>query len=143
MSRARFFSQAAPLIAGLLLFAVMAFAQTVQGQFTLSWTLPTVDANGAPITPASALTAVEVYASTSPIADNATLAPLAVLGVGVVTSQQSIPVANGSTVYFRLKAVNAAGKSVFSTQASKLVDVAVPLGAPTNFIVNLVLTPAQ
>lgn len=137
MTRSKFFTDALLLLAGLLLFAGMAFAQTVTGQATLTWVLPTVP------NPASAITGIEVYASTSPIADtNTTLAPLVVLGPAATTTAQTIPVANGSTLYFRLKAVNAAGKSAFSNQASKLIDVAAPPGAPTSLTVTIAITPA-
>lgn len=122
------------LLVGLLCLAAgLAHAQTVAAGATLQWTNPTT-------TPGNALTAIEVHWSTAPIADaDLTRAPQATLTGSPATSTHTISVTNGQTLYFRLRAVNATGKSAYSNQASKLVDVAMPPGVPSSLTVTIVV----
>lgn len=114
-----------------------AHAQTVPGSAVLTWTNPT----------GQTLTGIEVHWATSPIADEAACeapctgsrtAQVTLSGTATTTSQ-TIQVANGSTLYFRVRAVAASGKSAFSNQASKLI--AIPPGAPTSLTVTITITP--
>lgn len=122
------------LIAALLaLLPLLGLAQTVPGSATLTWTLPTVS-------PANALTGVEVHWSTAPILDtDLTRVAQVTLPGTAVTTAQTIPVTNGQTLYFRLRAVNATGKSGYSNQASKLIDVPQAPGVPTSLTVTLII----
>lgn len=128
----------------LVLFAVTLFAlaplaqaQTVPGSAVLTWTNPT----------GQTLTGIEVHWATSPIADEAACeapctgsrAAQVTLSGTATTTSQTIQVANGSTLYFRVRAVAASGKSAFSNQASKLI--AIPPGAPTSLTVTITITP--
>lgn len=123
-----------------LLFALVSppvYAQTVPGSALLTWTNPT----------GQTLTGIEVHWSTSPIADEAACeAPCAgsraaqvTLSGTATTTSQTIQVANGSTLYFRVRAVAASGKSVFSNQASKAITI--PPGAPTSLTVTITISP--
>lgn len=127
------------IIAALLaLFSSLAQAQTVTGSAVLSWT-----------NPAGTLTGIEVHWATSPIPDEAacgapcagTRAAQATLSGTTTTTSQTIQVTNGQTLYFRLKATDANGKSQFSNQVSKLISVPVLPGAPTSFTVTISVTP--
>jgi predicted phage tail protein len=137
MKRSTFYASAMMLIGLLLMFVTVgAYAQTVPGSATLTWTNPT------PANTESAITAIEVHWATAPIADtDLTRAPQVTLTGGPTTTAQTISVANGSTLYFRLRAVNAAGKSPFSAQVSKLISVPVVTGAPTSLTVTISVTP--
>lgn len=131
---------------GLFLFAPLgAQAQTVP--VNLSWANPTALTDGTPATGSNAQTGVEVHWATSAIADAAaclnpcTGARTAQATLGVVqTIAQQVPATNGATFYFRVKALNAAGKSAFSNQATHVVSVPTPTGPPTNFRVDLVVS---
>ena len=124
-----------------------AFAQSVPATLNVNWTLPTetaclqpapAECVRLPLTGAYALTGVYLYVSSAPIPDNSTLEPVA--SSGTVTSMvynQTVP--NGSTLYVRVKATNAFGNSVFSTQAQKLIQVEAPPGAPTNVTITLTI----
>lgn len=127
------------LLIGLLLAvaSVAAFAQTVPGSAVLTWTNPT----------GQTLTGIEVHWSTSPIADEAACeapctgsrtAQVTLSGTATTTSQ-TIQVTNGQTLYFRVRAVAASGKSAFSNQASKLI--AIPPGAPSSLTVTITIAP--
>jgi hypothetical protein len=137
----------AALVVGV--YAPPAFAQTVPAAATYKWTLPTTGCtqsvtpcDNKPLTGADALTGVEVYVSTSPIADNSTMAPTFTLAADTLTKSYTGSVPNGATVYARFKAVNANGKSAFSTQLSKVITVTTPPpgpvipGVPTNVTVE-------
>lgn len=140
MKRSSFFTQAALLIAGLFLFGGMSFAQTVPGSASLTWTNPTTSVEGVPLTGANALTGIEVHWATAPIADTDLTRPGQVtLGATAQATQQTIQVANGSTLYFRVRAVRNADKSAFSNQASKLIALSTIPGPPTNLQLNLII----
>lgn len=140
------------LIAALALAAACVspavFAQTVPASLKVNFTLPTetaclqappAECVRLPLTGAYALTGVQLFVSTSPILDDSTLEPVA--SNGTVTSMvynQVVP--NGTTLYVRVKAVNAFGPSPhFSTQASKLILVEAPPGEPTNVTLELTI----
>lgn len=107
---------------------------------SLSWILPTATVDGAPLTGASALTGVQIFVSTSPIADNSTLAPAMTLGTGATASVYGLTVPDGATVYVRAKAVNAAGAGAFSEQASKTIALPARVpGVPTNLTIVVTL----
>lgn len=139
------------VIAGLLLFfAFAASAQTVPGSVGLEWTLPTVGCtvgvspcDNRPLTGAAALTAIEVYISTSSIPDNSIMAPTLTLGPAVTTATHTMQVANGATLFVRLKARNAGGVSPFNVQASKVVTAPVVPGVPSSVTITITITPAQ
>lgn len=125
-----------------VILALLAFAAHVQaatGTAEISWRLPTTSIDGVPLTGANALTAVEVYVATSPIADSATLAPVITLGPGVTTTNYTTAVTNGQTLYVRLKAVSGSQKSVFSNQATKLITLSTVPGVPTNVTITLTI----
>lgn len=136
------------LAIALLLAAGPLFAQTVPGSLRADWTLPTTGCttgvspcDNAPLTGTAALTGVEVYISTSPIPDSSLMAPTLTLPAGATTASHTMQVANGSTLYVRTKAVNGSGKSAFSVQSTKLVQVPVIPGVPTNVTITLTITP--
>jgi hypothetical protein len=136
------------LVVSLLFGIANANAQTApQGKLDISWTLPingctqgVTPCDNVPLTGALALTGVNVYISTSPIANTSTMAPT--LSLGPVTSvSHTMQVANGATVYVRLKAVNAHGQSPFSEEKSKLIELPVRPGVPSNVTISLTITP--
>ena len=119
---------------------VRAQAVNVPATATITWMLPTTTTDGVPLTGALALTGVEIYISTSPIADDSTLAPTAVLGGNATSTVQTLTVPNGSTLYVRAKAVRGAEKSAFSNQATKLVNVSTVPRPPTSVDIQLTIT---
>lgn len=126
----------------LLLVPMLAPAQTVPGQATLTWTLPTTSTDGVPLTGANALTGVEVHWSTTAIADtDLTRAPQVTLTGTSTTTTQTIQVANGSTLFFRVRAVRGTEKSGFSNQASKTIQLSTVPNTPTSLTVTIVITP--
>jgi hypothetical protein len=136
----------AALVVGL--YAPAANAQAVPGSAVYNWTLPltgctvgVTPCDNKPLTGVDALTGVEVYISTSSIADNSTMAPTLSLAAGATTATYTTTVTNGSTLYARFRAVNAHGRSPFSTQATKLVSLPVLPGVPTAITVEIRITP--
>lgn len=128
-------------IAALLvgLFALMANAQaaeTVAASANVSWTPPTTNTDGSPLTD---LKEHKLYVDTSPITDATTVAPIRV-PVGTATYTYKATVANGATLYFRLKACNAVDVcSVFTPEVQKRVLILVP-GVPTGVQVTVTVT---
>src|SRR5690606_32591165 len=127
-------------IVGLLAFLAMvqtANAQTVTAEADVSWTLPTTDTLGGPLTGSNALTKVQLYVSTSPIADDTTMTPIELApGATTYTYEQAVP--NGSTLYFRLRACNqtCSGLSEDTPESRKEIRVSVP-NVPTGVTVTL------
>jgi len=120
-------------LVALLLLPIASIAQTANVPVTaiLSWNNPTTDTAGGPLTGAAALTKVQIFASGAAIADASTILPvqeLTATAPGVVpnTFTHSTTAANGSTLYFRIKACNIGGCSNFSAQATKVVRVTTP-----------------
>lgn len=127
-------------IVGLLAFLATvqtAQAQTVTAEANVTWTLPTTDTLGDPLTGANALTKVQLYVSTSPITDETTLPPIELPpGATTYTYEQSVP--NGSTLYFRVRACNAmcSALSEDTPQSRKQIRVSVP-NVPTGVTVTV------
>jgi hypothetical protein len=128
------------LLACLALAAPLTFAQaaTVPATAQLAWTAPTQATDGSPLTGAQALTKYQVFVSTSPIADAAALTPTAEPGPAVTAYTWQGSVANGATVYARVKACNASGCSSYSAQGSKQIQLASP-GAPGTVTITITL----
>src|SRR5690554_2931746 len=67
-------------------------AQTVTAEANVSWTLPTTDTLGQPLTGDRALTRVQLYVSTSPIADDTTVTPIELPpGATTYAYEQAVP----------------------------------------------------
>ena len=122
---------------GFLAMVQTAQAQTVTAEADVQWTLPTTDTLGAPLTGENALQRVELYVSTSPIADDTTITPIELPpGATTYTYEQSVP--NGSTLYFRARACNTmcSALSDDTPQSRKEIRVSVP-NVPTGVTVTL------
>src|SRR5678815_413258 len=102
-----------------LLFLLPGLASAAS--ITVNWTNPTTAEDGTALTGAQAITAVKVYLSTATIADTSSMAETVSLPAGTSTTTQTFTAAAGQTIFVRVKVCNAAGCSVFSNQASKLV----------------------
>ena len=124
------------------ILATPAFAQepTVPATLNLTWNLPTQTEDGTALTGPLALTKVQVFVATAPIANNSTMAPTVELAGGATGGTHTLSVPNGSTVFARVKACHAFGCSAFSNEDSKLVTVSLP-GVPTNLQMQLQITP--
>lgn len=132
-------------------FAGKASAQALEvpARANVSWTLPTqtecleVGADPAtcarlPLTDALALTAIELYVATSPIADDAVLTPTSVLAGNATATVYNAVIPAGATLYIRVKARNATAISKYSNEATKVVDVPnVAPGVPTNVSIEI------
>ena len=116
----------------LFLFPGLASAANI----TVNWVLPTTATDGTALTGSQALTSVQVFIATAPIADASTAAPTATLTATATTTNQVVTAAVGQTLYARIKACNSAGCSIFSNQASKVVPASVP-GVPTSVTITL------
>ncbi len=125
----------------------IAQAQTVPGAITLRWTLPTtgciVGASpavcGQPLTGANAIAGVSVWISTSPIPDDVAQAPTLTLSASSTTTNHTMQVANGATLYARVAARTGTSIGVMSNQITKVVVADVKPGAPTNVTIELVI----
>lgn len=137
-------------LAVLSAFSAASLGQTVPGSMRVSWTLPTTGCtqgvtpcDNVPLGTAGALTGVEVYISTAPIPDNSSMSPTLTLPAGATTGTHTLQVANGATLYARVKARNGAtpnSLSPFSVQVSKLVSLPVTPNAPTSVTIELTIT---
>jgi hypothetical protein len=119
----------------------LAEAQTVTAEANISWTLPTTDTLGQPLTGESALRQVKLYVSTSPITDETTLQPIELPPVAQSFAYES-EVPNGSTLYVRVRACNSLC-SAMSEQVTKEIRVSVPsipTGVTVTLRVNLAIT---
>lgn len=127
---------AALLVFALTIAPVAEGAETVAGSASVSWTPPTTNTDGSPLTD---LKEHKLYIDTAPITDATTVTPIRVpVGTSTYTYKASIP--NGSTLYFRLKACNAADVcSVFTPEVQKRVLILVP-GVPTGVQVTVTVT---
>jgi hypothetical protein len=125
------------VVLGLASFS--AFSQSVPGSLKIDWVQPTVSVDGLPLTGSNSLTGIEVYISTAPIPDNFTGAATVIVSGAATTTTQTVQVANGSTVYVRLRAINTAGKSALTNQISKLVQVSAVPGVPTSVTITLTI----
>jgi hypothetical protein len=126
---------------------VAPIASAANATLNVSWTLPTqgcIDpptcTQNVPLTGAYALTAIKLYVSTSPIADTSTMTPSATFAAGATTATYNATVANGDTLYVRVKATNAFGDSGFSTEVAKVITVPARPGVPTSVTVTLTIT---
>jgi hypothetical protein len=135
-----------------LLAAPAAFAQTVTGNASYSWELPTTTSCAGvvgvcvpvPLTGANAITSVEGYISTSPIPDNPSGPPTLVLTANATTATYSGQVPNGSTLYARFRANTATAKGLLSAEVSKVIQVDTgPPGQITNVTVTFTITAAE
>lgn len=134
----------AAVLAVCLLGSVV-YAQSVPGTLRLSWTNPTTGCiTGSsppvcnqPLTGVDAVTAINVYISTSPIPDASTMAPTLALPASASTTTHTLQVQRGQTVYARVKAINSGGASAFSNQVSKLIAVPVIPGVPSSVTVEV------
>jgi len=122
----------------------LAEAQTVTAEANISWTLPTTDTLGQPLTGDRALRKVQLYVSTSPITDDTTVTPIDLPpGATTYVYEQAVP--NGSTLYFRLRACNqiCSELSEDTPQSRKQIRVSVPnvpTGVTVTLKVNLAIT---
>lgn len=121
-----------------LAFAGVAQAQTVPVNTVLNWTLPTTDTGGAALTGALAITKVQVFLSSATIPATAT--PTVELTNAATTTTQNISIANGGTLFARLKVCNVGGCSAFTSEVTKAISVPVP-NPPTNLTVTVNVTP--
>lgn len=121
---------------------VAAQSTPVPASASLSWTLPTTALDDSPLTGPQALTKVQIFASSSPIADAFIGQPVAEIAGDATRYAHTATVPNGSTLYFRVKACNVAGCSPMSQQASKVIQVAAP-GSPGNVTVTITLVIQQ
>jgi len=130
------------LVVSVLAAPVVALAQSVNVPATLriSWILPTATDTGLPLTGALALTGVEVYIATAPIADDTTAPPTVVLGGASTATVQTLTVPNGSTIYVRVRAVRNAERSPLSAQATAPVNISTKPNAPTSVEVQLTIS---
>jgi hypothetical protein len=123
-----------------LLFALLVaplHAQTVDAKANLTWALPTQYTDGKAI-PAGAITTVQVWAKTTPIADTDT-SPTVVLPGAPTSHVWTGQVPNGATLYFRHKVCTATACSAFGPQASKGVKVDIP-AVPSGITVTVTVT---
>lgn len=127
------------LLAALLLMPGIALAQTVPGTANISWTLPTQTVTGLPLTGQYAITSIQVFVSTSQIPDTSTMQPTVTLGAGATSTAQTLQVANGGTLYARVKVCNASGCGPFSAQGSKPVVVDTRPAPATSVTIELTI----
>lgn len=114
----------------------------VPAVMNVSWELPTLAADGTALTGEQALTGLQLFVSTAPIADNTALAPSATFAPGITSSTYSGTLPAGATVYIRLRALNQTGAGKLSAEVSKVIELpplSVP-GVPTNVQISITIT---
>lgn len=110
-------------------------AHAAQPNVTVSWSAPTLATDGSSLTGAQAITKYEVFIATASIPDNVTGTPTATVTSGTTTTQP-ITASPGATIFARVRACNAAGCSVLTTEASKVLPLNSPI-PPTNVTITL------
>lgn len=123
-----------------LFFVSEADAQTapVQAVATVSFTPPTMDTLGVPLTGANALVKHQLFVSSSAIPATATVPTIDNISPSATSIQWTGTVPNGSTQVFGLRSCNSQC-SALSAQVSKLVTVSVP-NVPTGVSVTVTVT---
>ncbi len=122
----------------LLLAFLPGFAQAAS--LTVDWVNPTTALDGTPLTGAQAITSIQIFLATSPIADNSIMAPTVTLTSVVNTTNQTFTANVGQTIYVRLKVCNQWGCGNFSNQASKVVAGSAP-NVPTSVTITINVSP--
>lgn len=135
------------LVALCLLFVGVSMAQTVPGSLTLRWQLPTtgclvgVEPPVCDLPLDAPLQAVHVWIDTSPIPDQPTTAPTLTLSGSSTTTQHTLQVLNGQTLYARVSARNASGSGPLSNEISEQILLEIAPGAPTEVTIELTIVP--
>lgn len=125
-----------------LAFSSVALTQTVPGQLTLTWVLPThsTPATGSvPLTGANALTRIDVFISTVLIPDSPTELPTLTLTGSTITGSHTMQVPNGSVLHARIRACNASGCSILTNEVTALVQVDPIPNPPTTITITVVI----
>lgn len=121
--------------------AAAAPTTTVNGNAFISWTLPTKTLDGGPLTDNNALTKIQLFFSSSPIADSSTAAPSLELtgNGGQLPAAYTYSGTSGTNFYVRLKGCLANGScSVFSDQGFKVLPYPdSSIGPPTGIVIQL------
>lgn len=124
----------------------VANAQTVPGTVNLSWTLPTTGCtpgvspcDNKPLTGVDALTGVDVYIATATIPTNTTMLPTLQLGATATQTTHTMQVTNGGSLFIRLKVRTARVVSGFTNEVTKVIEVPVTPGVPTNVTITLTI----
>lgn len=134
MTRVRLlFVIAACLIGFQIIGVTSAYAATPT--VTLNWTAPTTAVDGTALTGAQVITKYEVFIATATIADTVSGAPTATVTTGTTTTQP-VTASPGSKIFARVRACNASGCSVLSTEASATLPISAP-NPPTNVTITL------
>lgn len=137
-----------PLLAAITILALLGavgtlvYAQTSTPTVnaTVSWTAPTTDVNGEPLTGAEALTQYEVWISTTNLSSGVTGSPTATVTATSTTVTQAVTASPGQTVYTVVEACNAVGCGAPSTEASAVIPSGVP-SVPTSVTITIAVTP--
>lgn len=146
----------AALVCSLPFIVPRADAQTVSGSLRLNWTLPTTGCttgvtpcDNRPLTGAGALDGVLVWISTSPIVPDPlvnnglpTAAPTLTLAGSAATATHTMQVTAGQTLYARIAVRNASSTSALSAQLTKVIDLPIVPGVPTNVTIQLTIGTA-
>lgn len=136
----RHFSSLAALLLVCLLPS-LAHAQTFTAPVDIEYQLPTANDDGSPLTGQFALTKLQIFLSATPIADDSTMAPTAEFTTGLGEPiASSFSIANGGTIYIRMRACHQFACSVFSNQTTKVATVPKP-GAPNITTVTIRIVP--
>lgn len=123
-----------------VLFSAALSAQTVPDTLTINYTLPTLTTSGLPLTGVNALTEIRIFIDTAPIPDTAST-PTVTVTPSQTTVSRTIQVANGQTVYTRIRACNKPGATTDCsdlTQAvTKVISLPTTPALPTNVTIQL------
>ena len=129
----------------LLLLPAAAFGQQVNATLDITWTNPTTTEPPAslPLTGAQALTETQLVISTSPISSTYSGVPTVVVTPTPTTARHTMQVANGGTIYVRVRACNKPGTvtecSAWSNESTRLVSVSTKPNVPTNVTITLTI----
>jgi len=127
------------LVGLLAMVAGVSHAQNVPAVAAITWTAPTMAADGSALGGAQALTEYHLFASQSAILDTQAAAPMVKIPPGNTSYQYTATVPNGSRLFFRLRACNLGGCSPLSAEVSKIIEVSKP-GEPGAVTVSISIT---
>lgn len=125
-------------------FAGRASAQTVEGTLRIGWAVPTTGCNDllsppvcGPLSADDAVTSINLYISTSPIPDDTAMPPTLVIAATPNRITHTMRVTAGQVVYIRARALNRNGPSPYSDQISKVIEIPMIPGMPTEVTIEL------
>lgn len=125
------------IIVCLLMISISNAAENVSSTSVVSWNAPTTNTDGSALTN---LKEHQLFVAQAAIPDSVSVAPTAKIAAGTNTFSYQATVANGATLFFRVRACNTADVcSALSAEITKKVSVLIP-SVPSGVNVTVTVT---